>query len=198
MNPSKKIFRSLFVAAIGSLVTIRFVGQIDHDRIFDDELNFIAAIVVAPFLILVFVKDIIEYKKYNSLFSLIPTLIALFFLTGLSIAFIELKQKDNSPVKFSFTSKMVDCNGVYIDFREDATYKICSWSLGADYYRGTYILRDSIISLNNLSKKAPLQSNLLVIRSETISPEDTTTIKSIYQIDKTGNVIKDAIEFDLD
>jgi hypothetical protein len=79
MNPSKKIFRSLLVIAIGCIAIIRFVGQIDHDRIFDDEFNFITAIVATPVLILVFVKDIIEYKKYKSLFSLIPTLIGLFF-----------------------------------------------------------------------------------------------------------------------
>lgn len=194
MNSSEKIFRSLLVAAIACFVTIRLIGQIDHDRIFDDVVNFIMLLVALPILILVLVKDIAEYKAHNSLFSLFPTFITIIFLTGFLIAFFKTNRRDGSPIKFSCTSKMVDFNGVYIDFREDGTYKLCSWSLGADYYRGTYILKDSIITLNNLSKKAPLQSNILVIRNENVD-DDTTIVKSIYQINKNGNVINNAIEF---
>lgn len=198
MSPSKKrILRILVVAVTSIVITILFVAQIDHDNIFDDEINILTTIIATPVLIIVFVKDLIEFKNGKSIFSLLPTFLIAFFLIGLSLASWEIKERDRSPVKFSCVTKVVDFNGISIDFREDGTYKICSWSLGADYYRGTYVLNDSIIILHNLPEKAPLQSNRLLIRSEMLLSNDTTTIESVYQIDKTGNVIENSTAFDV-
>ena len=42
-----------------------------------------------------------------------------------------------------------DINGFSLEFRKDGTYKFCNYSvLGGKYFRGKYLLKDSIITLD--------------------------------------------------
>jgi hypothetical protein len=41
-----------------------------------------------------------------------------------------------------------DINGFSLEFRKDGTYKFCNYSiLGGKYFRGKYLMKDSIITL---------------------------------------------------
>src|SRR6185295_7110522 len=104
--------------------------------------------------------------------------------------------------KLYCVTKQNDFNGVSIDFREDGTYKMTSWSLGADYYRGTYTMKDSIITLDKSKIENAIVSNRLVVRPEieiyekdSFPGKDTVYQKSIYQIDENGKVISGATDF---
>ena len=187
----------------GLFTCYHFISRADHEFVFDFILLFVISTLSTIIFVWIVYKDRKEYFKSKRLNAFIPTFIGSVFLFGLLTIILFLNQRDNSPSKLYCLTKVVDFNGVSIDFREDGTYKISSWSvLSADYFRGVYTIKDSIIILEESKIENTIVSNRLVIRQEVdisekdiIPGKETIYQKSVYQIDKQGKVIDGSMDF---
>lgn len=202
MIASNKIFRIVLITVVGLFTCYHFIKRVDHEFAFDFiPLGIISLIAISVSVWTIF-RDRKEYSKSKSKSEFIPTIIGITILIGLFTTFYILDIRDKSPSKLFCVTKIVDFNGASIDFREDGTYKLTSWCLGADYYRGTYTIQDSIITMDKSSIGNIINSKQLVIRTEikyyesdSILGKDTVLQKSIYQIDQVGNVMDRSIDF---
>jgi len=85
-----------------------------------------------------------------------------------------------------------DLSGASIDFRKDGTYKLSCYSIfGADFFRGRYTIKDSIIILDRSDIDGIIKSNRLVIRAGNSAHDE----KEIYQLDAESNVLTNAAVF---
>ena len=108
------------------------------------------------------------------------------------ITHVFLLMRDNSPV-IIHAGYDGDFNGAWFEFRKDGTYKFGNHaSLGADYFRGKYELKDSIITLDKNKIDNVIKTNKLAIRNE-IYGDSTSTV--IYQIDENHKVIDKNFKF---
>ena len=191
----KRLFRIIIILIVGSFVYQRIIHQADHEDIFDPEITvLICAVVLVTFFCILFYdrKEYISSKKWQ---AFIPTTLCILSAINLFATLFHLQQLDKSPSTLYCVSKVVDFNGVSIDFREDGTYKLTSWSIGADFYRGSYKITDSIITLDKSSIERVIKSDRLVIRMNEEKDSKGNQEKSIYQIDKNGNVIGNVVDF---
>jgi hypothetical protein len=202
LKASNKIFRSILTGVIGLFICYQFIKRVDHEFAFDFiPLSFITVLAIIFFIWIIF-RDRKEYAKSKSFADFIPTIIGATIVLGLFLAFYILDQRDKSSSKLYCVTKIIDFNGASIDFREDGTYKLTSWCLGADYYRGKYVMQDSIITIDKSEIEKIIESNRFVVRQEievyekdSIPGMDTVYQKSIYQINEEGKVIQNAIDF---
>lgn len=160
-----------------------------------DQMDFALSLVALGVFVWTLLKDRKEYTRVKNLTAFIPTALGVFISIGLLTTIFILQQRDKSPTKLYCVSKIVDFNGVSIDFREDGTYKLTSWCLGADYYRGSYTMTDSIITLDKSTIEKVIESNRLLIRQDGVTNRLGNKEKSIYQIGEDGQVIRNAIDF---
>lgn len=163
--------------------------------IFDDEQNHIYGFVAICIFIVVLLFDIRQFKKSKKWASFTSSVIGLTIAFGLFTTLYILKQRDNSPSKIYCVTKMNDFNGISIDFREDGTYKLTSWSLGADIYRGKYKIKDSIITIDKSKIENAITSKRFVIRQDGEIDSSGIQEKSVYQIDDQGQLIKQSVDF---
>ena len=70
-----------------------------------------------------------------------------------------------------------------------------SWCLGADYYRGSYTIADSIITIVDDANENVLQSNMLLIREDGEKDSLGNIEKSIYQLDPNKQIMPGATAF---
>ena len=202
MTASNKIFRSVLIAVVGLFTCYQFIKRVDHEFALDYiPLGIISLIAIIVFVWTIF-RDCEEFLKSKRKTNFIPTIIGITILFTMFTTFHILDLRDNSQSKLYCVTKIVDFNGASIDFRQDGTYKLTSWCLGADYYRGNYTIQDSIITLDKSTIEKIIESNRLLIRPETkiyekdsIPGVDTVFQKSIYQIDKSGRILDGAIDF---
>ena len=190
--------RICFIVVVGIFAIWYYTRTIDHSFVFDFIPDIFVSIISIVVFAFVFIKDRKYYRIDKDVFSFLPTCIGVLLSTCFFIILYIQYQKDISPNNFRCRSKMIDFNGVWLDFKTDNTYKLTNWTiLGEYYYRGKYTIKDSIITLDKSFIDAIIVSNKLVIRKEmTINPNDT--LSSVYQIDETGKQINGAEDFYLD
>jgi hypothetical protein len=173
------------------IIGLFIIQGVDHKFIFDKEINLVLSVVTIIFFAWTYINDKKQHEKTKRWIAFFPTIIEVFIGIGLFTILFIFQQRDKSPTKLYCVIKNVDFNGVSIDFREDGTYKLTSWCLGADYYRGTYVMTDSIITLD----ENPIINNRLVIRQDGEKDSLGNIEESIYQINKNGQIIENAIDF---
>jgi hypothetical protein len=191
----KQRTKIILVLAVGLTLSYRFIWCVDRERIFDDELNFGLTAIALGFLGWIVFKDRKQYFRTRNLSAFVPTSLGFFIGIALLTGLYFLHHRDQSPSKLYCMSKMSDFNGVSIDFREDGTYKLTSWSLGADYYRGTYTIDDKIIILDKSPNKEIIRSNRLMIVADGKVDSLGNIEQSIYQIKGESQIIKNAVSF---
>jgi hypothetical protein len=191
----KRILKIMVMLSVGVYLNFYIVDKADHDSIFDDIINLALGAIALAIFVWVLISDNKEYGNIKSRAAFAPTVTALFTAVTLLVTHLLLLQRDKSPSKLYCVSKITDFNGVSIDFREDGTYKLTSWCLGADVYRGLYTIKDSIITLDKNNIDNFIESNRLLIRQDGETDSLGNREKSIYQIDKNGQIIKTGNDF---
>jgi hypothetical protein len=180
---------------VGLYISYKTISNLDHEGLFDKEQNIFYGIVATiTFLTIGFFdkKQFSKTKKWN---SFIATLIGFTILVGHFLVLSSFKQRDNSPSEIYCVTKITDFNGVSIDFRKDGTYKLTSWCLGADIYRGKFTIKDSIITIDKSKIENCIVSNRFVIRQDGEIDSTGKQEKSIYQIDQQGQIINRSTDF---
>lgn len=187
--------RSVLLILIGLLVSYRLIKQVDHDFIFDTIINGVLVIVAIVIFAWNVIRDRKDFKQNKRWYAFLPSIIGLLIFILLSATLLALSLRDISPSKLYCVTKIVDFNGASIDFREDGTYKLTSWCLGADCYRGHYTIQDSIIKLDKKEIEKIIVSDQLLIRSDGEIDTAGNREKSIYQLDDNGSIIAQATDF---
>lgn len=187
--------RSVFLILIGLLISYRLVRQVDHDFIFDNLINSVIVIVGITVLVWNIIKDMEDFKQNRLWKAFLSSIAGFSIIIVLSATLFLLRLRDRSPVKMNCVAKIVDFNGVSIDFRVDGTYKLTSWCLGSDNHRGQYIMHDSVILLDKNEIGAIIKSNKLLIRADGEKDSLGNIEKSVYQMDENGQIIAHAIDF---
>ena len=192
-----KTIRVILISIFGLIILYRELSRIDNTFFLDDFINLVIEVIALVLFIWVIFKDRKQYLVDKKWIAFLPTILGLLFIFGLVITLYIFGLRDKSPVKFSCVSKIVDFNGVRIDFREDGTYKLNNFSMGSKFFRGNYTIKDSVITLDKMSIDKVIESNKLVIRTDGEKDSIGNIEKSIYQIDPNGKVIGRAIDFRL-
>ena len=172
------------ILLLGGYTAYGFYVHEDHNVLFDSIIDiFLLGITLIVYLIFVII-DVRAYRKKKKRRHFIATITCL-CVTLISVAFyVGLQQRDRSPVVMSCFLENPDFNGINIDFRKDGSYKLTSWSMGFDIYRGRYTRKDSIITLDTNGLDHTLRFNKFVMTKD-IRNTDTQYI--LYEIDATGH-----------
>ncbi|NSL86405.1 hypothetical protein ECE50_006170 [Chitinophaga sp. Mgbs1] len=182
-------FRVLFIAVTGMVLSFRLIHNADHTFIFDKEINTLLLAAAAIITILTAVNDIEKFLQQRQWQQLLPTVTAILF-TGLTSATLALLQlRDSSPTLLFAGTDGQENSGASLELREDGTYKLSSYALGTDHYRGRYTLQDSLILLDKDNIGAITESHILVIRKE--FRQDAV----LYQLDSGGCMLEEAVSF---
>jgi hypothetical protein len=182
--------------------TLRYLLEKEDDEFLGDVFVLVPLLVVylVCFAWAVF-RDSREYQKTGGIISYLATFTGLFLILLLFSANYLITLKDTTPT-ILFGALANGTPGLFIDFREDGTFKLGNGSLlGVSYQRGRYILCDSLIVIAETGKSTDLSSRFLVIRACQIGScnapfdESAKQRKFIYQLGKNGKVIKETDYF---
>ena len=140
------------------------------------------------FFIITIYRGIKNFRIANRPFELLPMFLGLIFV----FVFLEILYKneriDSSPIVLR-ANYDGDINGFSLEFRKDGTYKFCNYSvLGGKYFRGKYLMKDSIITLDRNNIDDVIRSNQLAIRK--ISENYNGREYKIVQINKNHQRIE--------
>lgn len=163
--------------------------HLDDWIVFDAVIDAILIAIALLVLVFIIVRDSLEFRKSKEKLSYLPTVIGIAIGIGLLSSLYILGKRDSSPVKLSCATKIIDFNGVWIDFRENGTYKLTDGCvLGDKVYRGNYTLIDSLIILEKMQNIYGINGDILLIKADGIRDGLGNIEKSIYVIDKAGKI----------
>lgn len=191
----KQLLRILIICLVGLCISYQTISNLDHEDLFDKEGNIFSGIIAAITFFIIAYFDKKQFYKTKKWQSFLATFIGIAILVGHILILNSFKQIDNSPSQIYCVTKTTDFNGVSIDFRKDGTYKLTSWSLGADIYRGKFTIKDSIITIDKSKIENCIVSNRFVIRQDGEIDSTGKQEKSIYQIDQQGQAINGSTDF---
>lgn len=210
---SVSYFKILLVTVAWLICIIVIYASRDHDSIFNSLVNRVFVTIASIITLIVFFYDKSNYKQEQRFTAFAATITAGIYIAVLLLIGWLLKQRDNTPSILYASSGFL--NSTSIDLRENKTFKITSGQLlSADYFRGPYILKDSLLILDSVSALDALDAHRFFIRSVqyndslakkagkgflkwlTRSPiPDTATKVYLVPIDAQGTVIENARHF---
>lgn len=185
----------MLVCVVGLYISWQTLSSLDTEDLFDKEQNIFYVLVASIIFLVALYFDTKQFKNTKKWTSFLAT------ICGLTITFLhfflleKFREKDNVQSQIYCVTKITDFNGVSIDFRKDGTYKLTSWSLGADIYRGKFTIKDSIITIDKSKIESCIVSNRFVIRQDGEIDSLGKREKSIYQINEQGRRIDNSIDF---
>ena len=164
MNILKKYWTIIPLFLFGYLFIRSFMISYEEESVFDGLILFFLGISFQTFFIISIYRGIKNFRIANRPFELLPMFLGLIFV----FVFLEILYKneriDSSPIVLR-ANYDGDINGFSLEFRKDGTYKFCNYSvLGGKYFRGKYLLKDSIITLDRNNIDDVIKSNQLAIR----------------------------------
>lgn len=143
-------------------------------------------------------RDRKEYKETRDISEYIPTITGLCFILCISAMAYYQDKRMSAP---TLVSAFYDggFNGVSIDFKVDGNYILSNGSrLSQSYSYGTYVIADSVITLDKVDIDDVIRSKTFVLRHseyylpiDSIRASDSTRANYITQTDTKGNEIDD-------
>ena len=186
MNILKKYCTIIPLFLFGYLFIRNFIISYEEEFIFDFEILFFIGVLFIVFFIITIYRGIKNFRIANRPFELLPIFLGLIFVF-LGILY-KNERIDSSPIVLR-ANYDGDINGFSLEFRKDGTYKFCNYSvLGGKYFRGKYLLKDSIITLDRNNIDDVIKSNQLAIRK--ISENYKGREYKIVQINKNHQRIE--------
>lgn len=186
MSYFKKYWTILPILLIGYLFTKSYIESFNESFIFDFEILVILGITFLLFLLITFRKDYKLYAIEHKFFNFSISFIGLLFIISFSIIKFTGDNLDKSPIVLQ-AGYDGGYNGAWFEFRDDGKYKFSNSSgLGATFFRGKYVLKDSLIILDVDSIDNIISSNTLAIRKN-----------SLINIDKKHNSTSKYFKFNI-
>ena len=188
MNIFKKYWTIIPLFLFGYLFIRNFIISYEEEFIFDFEILFFIGVLFIVFFIITIYRGIKNFRIANRPFELLPMFLGLIFVFVFLGILYKNERIDSSPIVLR-ANYDGDINGFSLEFREDGTYKFFNYSvLGGKYFRGKYLLKDSIITLDRNNIDDVIKSNQLAIRK--ISENYNGREYKIVQINKNHQRIE--------
>lgn len=188
MNILKKYWTIIPLFLFGYLFIRNFIISYEEEFIFDFEILFFIGVLFIVFFIITIYRGIKNFRIANRPFELLPMFLGLIFVFVFLGILYKNERIDSSPIVLR-ANYDGDINGFSLEFREDGTYKFFNYSvLGGKYFRGKYLLKDSIITLDRNNIDDVIKSNQLAIRK--ISENYKGREYKIVQINKNHQRIE--------
>lgn len=176
--------RLIATILVGGFVEYKLIENADSSFMLDAFMFLILLGVYIPILIYGFTSDRRGFRSTGAKKSFIPSITGLLLGLGMITTQLILNSRDSSSVIIQ-ASNDGGFNGCGFEFREDGTYKFFnSGGLGVHYLRGTYTMKDSLITLDKMNIDNCTESNLMVIHG-----------KVIHQIDANHQVVDKDMDF---
>jgi hypothetical protein len=168
----------------GVIIVWRMIAYADSESIFEAFTLFVFILVFTGTFLFNLVRDSKNFKLSKKSVAYSSTCIGVFCVLVMIVTQLSLMSRDSSPV-ILHVSNDGGFNGCGFEFREDGTYRFFNGSaLGVDYFRGTYVLTDTIITLDKTEIDGCTKSNQLAIRGDVL-----------YQIDDRHDIIERTLDF---
>ena len=188
MNILKKYWTIIPLFLFGYLFIRNFIISYEEEFIFDFEILFFIGVLFIVFFIITIYRGIKNFRIDNRPIELLPMLLGLIFVFVFLGILYKNERIDSSPIVLR-ANYDGDINGFSLEFRKDGTYKFFNYSfLGGKYFRGKYLLKDSIITLDRNNIDDVIKSNQLAIRK--ISENYKGREYKIVQINKNHQRIE--------
>ncbi len=190
--------RIVILSLFGILFAYKLYQSTQEVFFFDGIIMFVIAFIGLLIFVFTIFKNIKEYELSQDWSSFFPTFVGLFFIlsnVGLNY-YIGVKMNSPTLIRGFYDG---DFNGFSVDFKSNGSYIMANGSgLGESYFYGNYTLKDSIITLDKSNIDNCIKTNILVIRKEQYTPDDSNykkEIKYIIQIDNKGKEIINELSF---
>ena len=188
----KKKWLIIPLIIIGFYYNLWTIRNADTEMIFDGIIYGFLILIFLIFLGFAITKDLKKNKSKKNWKNFFPTIIGISFLISFVVININLRLRDRSPIIIQ-AGYDGDFNGAWFEFRKDGTYKFGNHAgIGADYFRGKYELKDSIITLDKKEIDNVIKTNKLAIRNEVYGDSAS---KIIIQIDENHKIVDKEIKF---
>lgn len=161
----KKYWSIFPLCFFGYLFIKNYIETYHEEFIFDFQILFFLAILWILFFLITIFKVFKYYRINKQYFELIPLLLGFVLVSVFFYLEYYYQKIDSSPIvlKANYDG---DINGFTLEFRKDNTYKFFNYSvLGGKYFRGKYLLEDSIITLDKSNIDGVIKTNQLAIRN---------------------------------
>lgn len=201
MKPFNKTRRSILIAIIGIAMYMYWVDKIDHMGFLEFIPIFLLSIVSISIYIWTIVNDRRAYLKSKSLTEFLPTAIGAVCIIAMCLTTLFFNWQDNVKSFLFCEASDNDLTYISIDFKENGRYIIHERFFDENNYRGKYTFKDSIIYIEHSEMNNIIHSERLLVRPEIYIRDldslskDTLYYTKIYQIDKNGKVIQNALSF---
>ena len=186
------ILRYIPIIVIGLFSIYVKIIKADKEDIFDSILYTSLSVIWLLILWITAYLNIREYILLKRIASFFPLFLGMLFIAGFYFTDYLLKLRDKSPILIQ-AGYDGGFNGCWFEFREDGTYKFGnSGGLGADYMRGKYSIKDSIIILDK-----PNIENTIITTNRLVIRKNKKGKNSIYQINALNNPINREFIFNI-
>jgi len=175
------VWRVVLIGIISLYYIIYLIIERDTVEVFDPQLFLMIFYIL--FLFINFIVELIEVFKTKSILSLTTTLCGTVSIFSLILTNYIIDLRYSSPIII----KLKNIDGVFLDLREDKTYKFSegNWG-GVKSWRGRYYLKDSILFINTNKIGNHKVSKKWVIRRV-----ENSNVNYLLQINKKGEVINE-------
>ena len=201
MNPHK-LLRIVLLLGFGLWYFCELYIMAKNDFMFDGLLLiFIATCGIGIYMWTV-IKDFQEYYIAKDISSYSATVVGfVLFLINLGLfCFQDIRMNSASLINGYYDGGF---NGFRVDFKKDGRYVMANGSgLGQSYFYGTYIIKDSIISLDVSNVDNCIKTNILIVRRikeygmiDNGLNYNNSHADYIIQVDSVGRVIDNEFKF---
>jgi hypothetical protein len=157
-------------------------------------------------------SDYSQYRQQKKLASFFSSMSAILCISGLLLTTYFLKRQDQTRTIYYAIRNTGGLGQITLDFRENNTYKLGRHHfMSANYQRGHYTIRDSIIYLDKSYSSEEIVSDRFLIKTNPNynstksgnvlkmlfgTPEDDVKAKTVlYQINHHGQALDSTISF---
>lgn len=208
------LIKTILVLLLWLVCIYKIYVDFDREYLFDslihDTLIIIASIVSA----LAINSDYSQYRQQKKLTLLSSSITAFLCIAGLLLTTYFLKKQDQTSTVFYAVRNTSGLGRITLDFRENNTYKLGRHHfMSANYQRGHYTIKDSIIYLDKFYTSEQIMSDRFLLKTNQNfdstkkgnvlkmlfgTPEDDVKAKTVlYQINHNGQTLDSTISFKL-
>lgn len=208
------LIKTILVLLLWLVCIYKIYVDFDREYLFDslihDTLIIIASIVSA----LAINSDYSQYRQQKKLTLFSSSITAILCIAGLLLTTYFLKKQDQTSTVFYAVRNTSGLGRITLDFRENNTYKLGRHHfMSANYQRGHYTIKDSIIYLDKFYTSEQIMSDRFLLKTNQNfdstkkgnvlkmlfgTPEDDVKAKTVlYQINHNGQTLDSTISFKL-
>ncbi|MGN6165896.1 MAG: hypothetical protein ACTHOF_15275 [Flavisolibacter sp.] len=204
--------KTILVLLLWLICIYKVYVDFDREYLFDSLIHNAFIIIASVVSAFAFNSDYSQYRQQKKLTSFTSSTIAILCVIGLLLTTYFLKRQDQTQTIYYAIRNTGGLGQITLDFRENNTYKLGRHHfMSAEYQRGYYTIKDSIIYLDKIYSSEQIMSDRFLFKTNPNfdstkngnvlkmlfgTPEDDATAKTVlYQINQSGRTIDSTISF---